>query len=153
MSINLEDLGLTHEELQEKVIEGAVNALLDRTVRTFDPEEGEDEHQVPTLFKRAIEEQIGRRVDSIGATLEPKVNEIIKAMVFQRTTGWGEAQGKPFTFTEYMVDKHLHYEIENAMKQVLGGANKVFVEAFVAAIKLQLQTAAANLKLEVKTPR
>lgn len=53
----------------------------------------------------------------------------------------------------YLVNAHLHYHIETAMKEALKNANSVIVGGLEAAAKAGLQQALAGLKVDVKTAR
>jgi hypothetical protein len=50
-----------------------------------------------------------------------------------------------------MVDKHLQYSIESAMKKALENANSSIVGGIQGAVKIKLAEVAAQLKVEVKT--
>lgn len=53
----------------------------------------------------------------------------------------------------YLVNAHLHYHIETAMKEALKNANSVIVGGLEAAAKAGLQQALAGLKVGVQTAR
>jgi hypothetical protein len=53
----------------------------------------------------------------------------------------------------YLVNAHLHYHIETAMKEALKNANSVIVGGIEAAAKAGLQQALAGLKVAVQTAR
>jgi len=97
--ITLESIGLTQEELQQRLIRALVDELL------FDLEEHEDSE-----FRREAEKQVGAaivaRVGQIAdAQIVPRIGELIDGTVLQETNKWGEARGEPMTFTEYLVNR------------------------------------------------
>jgi hypothetical protein len=55
------------------------------------------------------------------------------------------------TRVAYMIDKHLHWQIENAMKDALGQFNGTLGKGLMEAVRLALNSALAALKVEVKT--
>jgi hypothetical protein len=57
------------------------------------------------------------------------------------------------TRVAYMVNQHLHYSIETAMKQALATANASIVGGLEQAMKTSLSNVLAGLKVEVKTAR
>lgn len=63
---------------------------------------------------------------------------------------WGLWEGKQTRVT-HMVNKHLHYEIESAMKAALGNANAQIVGGLQETVKIQLQRIAEQLKVKVET--
>jgi len=51
----------------------------------------------------------------------------------------------------HMVNQHLHYEVERAMKQALSSANSTIVDGLEKALKVKLAEISAALKVTVKT--
>lgn len=58
---------------------------------------------------------------------------------------------KSGTRVSYLVNQHLQYSIETAMKQAVAGANQVIVGGLEQAVKIKLEEVAQKLKVEVKT--
>lgn len=50
----------------------------------------------------------------------------------------------------HMIDRHLHYQIEQAMKSFLSSANKEFSGALAKTAQAKMQEISARLKVEVK---
>lgn len=65
----------------------------------------------------------------------------------QDSFGWR----KYGTRVEYLIDKHLQYSIEKAMKEAVSEANKTIAGGLVDAVKIKLGEIAASLKVDVKT--
>lgn len=51
----------------------------------------------------------------------------------------------------FMIHKHLHHEIEHAMRAALATANTQIVEGIQATVKMKLEEIAKKLKVEVKS--
>jgi hypothetical protein len=116
MEISLESLGITKEDLQEKVIDRLCEQLLSET--GFD-EDGNPEPR-ESSFHRSITEKVKKHVaDTISAIAEkqllPNVTSYIESMCLQEASKWGEKVGKPVTFVEYLVaraDAYIKEEVD-----------------------------------------
>ena len=192
MSTNSKDLlaqiGLTQEELQERV----VNRIVDAVMYSHLADDEERGHAIESQFRRQIQEHaesaIDKAVTAIGDKfVVPAMKEYIETFTLQETNTWGEKTGKKLTFIEYLVkraeaysqeqvdssgqtkqesrdsywkpsttrvsyliDKYLHYQIDIAMKTVIGDANKLIVGGLEKAVKASLAEIGARLKVEVK---
>lgn len=111
--ISLEQLGLTQDELTNRV----VDRVADRVLREqgFDEDGFEMDH--PSTFAREIQKAIRDRIDAkvneIGDKhVLPKVSEMIENVVLQETNRWGEAKGEKLTFVEYLVQRAHSYITE-----------------------------------------
>lgn len=119
---SLEALGISVESLEERIVDQAVEALLNAT--GYDPE---NDHEVryESRFKREIEKRIQDAVDAkISALanehLVPKVGEMIESLTFQKTNNYGEPKGEPLTFTEYIASRAEVYMSEKVDSQGRG---------------------------------
>ena len=126
-SINLEDLGLTQEKIQDRVVEAIVDRLLTSEMS------GEDERTwlSSSAFKNKLDEQIKKRIDQriaeLGAAhVLPKLDGIIDNLVIQETTRYGEKRGKPASFIEYMIARAEAYISEPVDSQ---GRSEIEVKA------------------------
>ena len=113
MAIDLESIGLTIEELQERV----VDRMCERLLRESCLDEDGDEITRATLFQRSVVDLVKAQVDkSIGTIAEkhllPNVAKYIEDLSLQETNRWGEKQGGPVTFVEYLVSRAENYMIE-----------------------------------------
>lgn len=113
-AITMESIGLTKEELQERVIEALVGNIL--RGNAYDPDT-EDEVLVDSDFKRRIDEKIKAAVETkINAMFEahvlPNVAQYIDNLTLQERTKWGEKKGQPMSFVEYLVSRAEHYITE-----------------------------------------
>lgn len=107
MSITLQDLGLTQDELLDRVVAATANALLTSTVLSMDDEESEESwDRVVSPLKRKLDTEIQRRIDAAVAALlaqhiEPLVTTKLDTLLLIPTNQWGERKGQPETFLEY----------------------------------------------------
>lgn len=99
-------LGITQEEIQQKVVDAAVERLM---TTVYTDEEGDEYPRRSDWTKRvedAVLEAIDARVDAIAMEhVEPAIGELIDDCVLQRTNEWGDKKGEPLTFTEYLVQR------------------------------------------------
>lgn len=188
MELNLEALGFTKEDLQQRVVENIAAQLLGDTYS-----DDEDHSYIKaSQLQRKLEELITERIDEVvkaqaEAHILPRVNEMIENITIQSTNQWGEQKGTPITFIEYLVkraeeymveivdrdgtgngegnykwsgrqtrityliEKHLHYSIETAMKEAMKTATSAIAQGIHETARIKLNEIAASLKVEVKT--
>lgn len=105
-AISLEALGISKEDLTEK--------LLDRLVDEFTTEPVWDEGGEATSRRSTMAQKITKQVQAhIDATVTrlgeehvlPRVTEIIENLVLNTTNQWGEKTGKGVTFIEYLTQR------------------------------------------------
>ena len=111
----LESLGISPEELGQRIVDQAVETLLRST--GFNPDT-EEETRYESRFKREIQDRIQKAVDEkIGALaaahLIPRVGELIESADMQKTNGYGEKKGDPMTFKEYIAHRADVYMTED----------------------------------------
>ena len=98
MDINtLKALGISPEELGSRIVDQAVETLLNTT--GFNPDT-EEETRYESRFKREIEARVKQAVDDKIAALAavhlvPRVGEMIENANMQKTNGYGEPKGEP----------------------------------------------------------
>ena len=110
----LEALGVSAEDLAERIIDKAVNALLYST--GFDPDT-EEYVTYENKFKKAIEAKIQQTVDAKIAAIAdvhiiPRVGELIGSANMVQTNKWGEAKTPPMSFKEYIAHRADAYMCE-----------------------------------------
>jgi hypothetical protein len=110
----LEALGINPEELGERIVDQAVDVLLNTTGFNHETEE---ETRYESRFKREIERRIQQAVDEkIAALAEvhltPRVGEMIESANMMRTNQYGEPKGEPMTFKEYIASRAEAYMSE-----------------------------------------
>jgi len=111
----LEALGISPEELGNRIVEQCVDALLNST--GFNPDT-EEETRYESRFKREIEARIQKAVDEkIGdlaaVHLIPRVGEMIESADMRETNRYGEPKSPPMTFKEYIAYRAEAYMSED----------------------------------------
>lgn len=104
MGVTLEDLGLSQEELQDRVIESLCDKLLKDS--WFDEEEGATSR--PSSFREKLDKEIQRRIDEGVSRVADRgfdAQNAIESLCIQKTNQWGEKTGQPMTFVEYLVHR------------------------------------------------
>lgn len=103
----LEALGISRDDIIEKVIERCVDAIMN--TKYYDAEDGEPysarndvEKRITELCKKRVDERVQEIAE---AHILPNVSERIESICLQETTKWGEKVGKPLTFIEYLVHR------------------------------------------------
>lgn len=111
----LEALGISPEDLGERIVNQAVETLLSAT--GFDPDT-EQETRYESRFKREIEARIQKAVDEKIATLAaihlvPRVGEMIEQADMRKTNAYGEPTSAAMTFKEYIAHRAENYMTEH----------------------------------------
>lgn len=104
--IDLEALGITQEELQERIVDKAVDQILDR-YQEWD-EDGDEyvmrDQAFHNRINKAIKDQIDKLFTEYAAKhIAPVINERIADFVIQQTNRFGEKTGESLTLTEYLI--------------------------------------------------
>ena len=111
--ISFDDIGLPKGELQQRLIDALCEQMLGAEI----PDEFGNLYLSDSEFhgklSNAIKLCIDASVDTIASThVLPNVQQYIENVTLTKTNKWGEAQGKTFTFTEYLVERAEQYLIE-----------------------------------------
>lgn len=115
MDINtLEALGISAETLGDRIVDQAVEVLLNCS--GFDPD-SEQEIRYASRFKKEIEARIQKAVDEKIAALAavhliPRIGEMIESADMRRTNTYGEPKSPPMTFKEYIASRAESYMSE-----------------------------------------
>lgn len=115
----LEALGVSTEDLANRIVDQAVDTLLSST--GFNPDT-EEETRYESRFKREIEARVQKAVDQkIAALAEvhvvPRVGEMIEAAEMRKTNNYGEPTSPPMTFKEYIAHRAEAYMAESVDSQ------------------------------------
>ena len=110
MEITLESLGLTREDVLDRV----VSVIADRLMASRVADEDGDEVTVPSSFARLMERRVLERTNAAveeiaGRHVLPNVAAYVETLCLQETNKWGEKKGAPVTFVEYLVQRAEHY--------------------------------------------
>lgn len=111
----LEALGVSAEDLANRIVDQAVDTLLSST--GFNPDT-EEETCYESRFKREIEARVQKAVDEKIAALAavhivPRVGEMIEQADMRKTNGYGEPKGPSLTFKEYIAHRAEVYMTED----------------------------------------
>ena len=111
--ITVEQLGLTEDELRDRVVAKLVENLMSQK---YSDEDGNDADG-DSPFARNIRDLVLRaanvKVEALfEANVTPKVNELISGLVIQKTNSYGEPKGEPTTFVEYLIKRVEEYITE-----------------------------------------
>lgn len=117
MNIDLASIGLTKEELQDRVVSAIANSLLTTVRFNMDPDINPDEdsgYVENSLLKRKLDAEVMKKIDEAITELGnkhvlPLVTSVIEGHVLQQTNQWGEKKGEPMTFIEYLIDRAGQY--------------------------------------------
>ena len=130
MSLTIESLGLTEEQLQDRVVE----TMADRLLTQLACDEDGDETYAPSSMQKKLKELCEIRIaEAISKTAEqhvlPRVDEIISTFAIRETNRWGEKidSKKAMTFTEFLVAKAEAYMQE---KVDYNGKSKSEVDSY-----------------------
>lgn len=112
---SLEALGITAEDLTQRIVDQAVESLL--SSNGYDPE---NDHEVTyeSRFKKEIakrlQEAVDKKISDLAAVhLVPRVGEMIEQANLQKTNQYGEKKGDPMTFIEYIASRASTYMSED----------------------------------------
>lgn len=179
-SIDLTDLGITSEELRQRVVDKiAADIMNDECF------EDDLQRKVSKMLKDKVDAAVTELGDRV---VGPRVGEMLEDLCLQQTNKWGEATGQKMTFIEYltdraekymiepvdhsgktkaeagsyswnksqariahMIDAHLQYSIKTAMDRALADANSAIAEGITATVKMKLAEVVAGIKTTVKT--
>lgn len=113
MSIDIESLGFTEEELQERIVNQVCEDIM---VSAYPDEDGEVTFS-ESRFGKAIEEKVRAQIDAkISAIADekilPNVYSMIEDITIQKTNEYGEKKSEPLTFIEYMTQRAENYLTE-----------------------------------------
>lgn len=108
--LTLESLGLSQEDLAEKLVDRLAENLL--TSINYDPEGGDWHSSSP--FAKKLDKLVKDRLDQIVNDMAekhvlPGVTKMVEDMMLQETNKWGEKKGEPVSFREYLVSRADHW--------------------------------------------
>lgn len=117
----LEALGVSVEDLADRIVDQAVDVLLSSA--GFDPDT-EEETRYESRFKREIEKKVQEAVDQKIATLAaehliPRIGEMIESADMRKTNRYGEPVTPSMTFKEYIAHRAEVYMSEDVNYQGL----------------------------------
>lgn len=109
MVLDLNGLDFTREEILDRIASKAADQIFGSD---YDEETGIAD-RIEQRVRRNLDKSIAVVVDRIGDQLvAPRIEEYIRGCVLQQTNHWGEPNGAPTTFTEYLVKRAEKYVTE-----------------------------------------
>lgn len=109
--MNLKELGIEPSELVEKIVEKAVERLLEGYT-----DEDTGDWVAPGIEKRItkqIEEITNARVSEFANEhIKPRIADTIEKITFQKTNEWGDKKSEALTFREYLIQRAEKWMVE-----------------------------------------
>jgi len=187
--MDLNELGFTKEELQQRVVEHIAKQVMAGVSLDEDGNEFDTDSSFARKLRQFVAEHVDKTIDALAQKyVLPNVARYVEDLSLQETNKWGEKTGNSLTFVEYLVkraeeymlekvdfegrakgerdgyswkgtqtrlthlvEKHLHYSIESAMKNALLIANNTIAKGIEETVKTKLALISEQLKMEVKT--
>ena len=117
-AITLEALGLSPEDIADRV----VDQIVDRLLKQHYTDDQDSVHTTPSPFAEAMKKRIIERIDKAieeiaGRNVLPNVASYVENLCLQETSSWGEKKGEAVTFTEYLVKRAEAYLVEKVDSQ------------------------------------
>jgi hypothetical protein len=98
-------------------------------------------------------EKTGQKMTFIEYLTKQAENYLVEPVNYE---GKSKEECGSYSFTKsqtritHMIDKHLHYSIETAMKNALASANSAITEGITETVKIKLTEIVSKIKTEVK---
>jgi len=109
----LNALGLDAKQIENMIVERAVEALLSENGIDEWGDESERPSDLSSRVSKMVKERIDAKVNELADKhLMPKIDAHIDNLILQETTTWGEKRGKPMTVIEYLVARADAYMTE-----------------------------------------
>lgn len=110
MALDLAELGITQEELTERVVQ----RIADSVMRTGSVDDDDHYHGRHSEFAKELQKQSRERIatavtEIADRTVLPHVSQIIEGLILEETNKWGEKTGRPMTFVEYLTKRAEDY--------------------------------------------
>lgn len=113
MSLDLESLGITKDELQDRIVERAVARLFEVTGYDEDGDEFIQSSPLAGRLEKAVKSAIDAKISGIAEKhVLPLAETYIENLTLQETNRWGEKTGKAVTFIEYLIQRAEKYLTE-----------------------------------------
>jgi hypothetical protein len=111
--INLASLGITEEQLVEKIVDNTVQRLLTSVGYDEEGDEFVDDSRLVKNLNDITKKLIDAKVEQLAdAHVKPLIESRLESLVLQQTSQWGEKRGTPVTFIEYLVQRADAYMVE-----------------------------------------
>lgn len=102
----LSSLGIGKEEIFNRVVE----QIVDRVMHSYPVDDEGNEYKRSSRFydelTKYAKQKVDQKVEQLGDQhVLPRIGAMIENLVLQETNKWGEKQGAPVTFIEYLVKR------------------------------------------------
>lgn len=114
MEITFESLGITKEQITERVIDQIARSIMRGTMCDDDPEyECTASSNFEKMMKEVVKKHIEVSINRMAAIhLLPRISYYIENLCLQQTNKWGEKTAEPVSFIQYLISKAEAYIIE-----------------------------------------
>lgn len=114
MELTLETLGISREEIQDRVVRQIASDLL---TSTFIDEDGDETGRRKSAFRERLDAAINERIDTAFAELAEKhvlsnPQKYLESVRFGQTNRWGEPKREPQTILEHLDELCQNYLTE-----------------------------------------
>lgn len=110
MAIDIEALGFTKEELQQRVIDACVQQVFETASMDEDGEIFMDRSPLAQRLEKAVVSAIDKKVSELAEKhVLPLTETFIENLTIQATNQWGEKRGEKVTFIEYLIQRAENY--------------------------------------------
>lgn len=129
MELTCEQLGITKDDIAERVAAKIASSMLTEYSTEFDDETGEEvpvEKPSPfrTLVKKRVDAKITEAVDSIAEkVMSGDLEEKLESLTFPQTNSYGEPKRDPLTLREFIARRADSYLTEKVDYQGRTGYN------------------------------
>ena len=122
MELTCEQLGITPDDIADRVSGKIADRMLAQIVPDYDDETGAQlETERPTAFQEMVRKRVARKVEAaVDAVAEKVLGEGLEmkltALRFPQTNGYGEPKSEPLTMMEFIarrVDTYLSEQVDN----------------------------------------
>lgn len=114
MGIDIQSLGFTQEELQQRVVDACVQRVFEITSMDEEGFEFTDQSPLAKRLEAAVRGAIDAKVSEIAEKhILPLTTKFIENVTLQETNKWGEKTGKSMTFIEYLIQRAEAYLLED----------------------------------------
>jgi hypothetical protein len=112
--MDIKDLGLTKEELAEKVVSKVASEMLYKSCIQIDEDGAEYASTESTPFNKEIQEHVKAKVEAaiaeiVDKHIMPNASNYLETIVLQKTNKWGSKIGEPVSFVEYLTERAGQY--------------------------------------------
>ena len=107
--LDLELLGLSKEELQNRVVETIANRMMEKVYQSYDGEDARPT-RLYTKLEQRTQQMIDKGIDDLAQKyVLPNVKDYLENLCLQKTNEWGEKRGEKTTFIEYLTKRAENY--------------------------------------------